>query len=306
LNNFGDVQRKRVAIGCEVWIRRSNDVIPEIMGRVGEPDEHERPVEFPTRCPACGEPLVERGAHLFCMNRRTCKPQAVARLAHFASRNAMDIDTFSEKTAERLYEERGLRDCADLYHLSISELLTLDGFQQKRAENLMAALEQSRHCALDAFLFALGIPNVGRKTAKDLAVRFGSLDALKAATMEELTAIPEVGDIVANSIVEFFGFSENVEMVERLLAAGITPTHVRESLSDCLAGKTVVVTGALPTLSREEAEKLIALHGGHAASSVSKKTSFVLAGEKAGSKLAKAESLHIAVLDEAAFLKMLA
>ncbi|MEG2604281.1 MAG: NAD-dependent DNA ligase LigA [Clostridia bacterium] len=306
LNNFGDVQRKRVAIGCEVWIRRSNDVIPEIMGRVGEPDEHERPVEFPTRCPACGEPLVERGAHLFCMNRRTCKPQAVARLAHFASRNAMDIDTFSEKTAERLYEERGLRDCADLYHLSISELLTLDGFQQKRAENLITALEQSRHCALDAFLFALGIPNVGRKTAKDLAVRFGSLDALKAATMEELTAIPEVGDIVANSIVEFFGFSENVEMVERLLAAGITPTHVRESLSDCLAGKTVVVTGALPTLSREEAEKLIALHGGHAASSVSKKTSFVLAGEKAGSKLAKAESLHIAVLDEAAFLKMLA
>ncbi|MEG0995989.1 MAG: helix-hairpin-helix domain-containing protein, partial [Clostridia bacterium] len=182
----------------------------------------------------------------------------------------------------------------------------LDGFQQKRAENLITALEQSRHCALDAFLFALGIPNVGRKTAKDLAVRFGSLDALKAATMEELTAIPEVGDIVANSIVEFFGFSENVEMVERLLAAGITPTHVRESLSDCLAGKTVVVTGALPTLSREEAEKLITLHGGHAASSVSKKTSFVLAGEKAGSKLAKAESLHIAVLDEAAFLKMLA
>ena len=283
LNNFGDIQRKRVAIGCEVWIRRSNDVIPEIMGRVGEAGPGETPI----------------------MNRQTCKPQAVARLAHFAGRNAMDIDTFSEKTAELLYDKLGVRDCADLYRLTADDLLPLEGFQQKRADNLIAALDKSRHCALDAFLFALGIPNVGRKTARDLAQHFGSLERLKSATVEELTAIPDVGDIVATSIVEFFSFPENLEMIRRLLDAGVTPQHESDALSDALAGKTVVVTGTLPTLSRDEAEALIARHGGRAASSVSKKTSFVLAGEKAGSKLTKAESLGIPVIDEAAFLKML-
>lgn len=305
LNNFGDIQRKRVAIGCDVWIRRSNDVIPEIMGRVGEAEPGETPIQPPTVCPACGQPLVERGAHLFCMNRQTCKPQAVARLAHFAGRNAMDIDTFSEKTAELLYDSLGVRDCADLYHLTVNDLLPLDGFQQKRAENLIAALDKSRHCALDAFLFALGIPGVGRKTARDLAQHFGSLERLKEATAEELTAIPDVGDIVAASVVEFFSFPENLEMIRRLLDAGVTPRHESDALSDALAGKTVVVTGTLPTLSRDEAEALIARHGGRAASSVSKKTSFVLAGEKAGSKLSKAEGLGIPVIDEAAFLKML-
>ena len=305
LNNLGDIRRKRVAVGCEVWIRRSNDVIPEITGRVGDPRDGETPIEAPAVCPACGHPLEERGAHLFCMNRQTCKPQAVARLAHFAGRNAMDIDTFSEKTAELLYDRLGVRDCADLYRLTAADLLALDGFQQKRAENLIAALDKSRQCALDAFLFALGIPNVGRKTARDLASCFGSLDKLKAASADELTAIPDVGDIVAASVVEFFSFSENLEMIRRLLDAGVAPQHESDALSDALAGKTIVVTGTLPTLSRDEAEALIAGHGGRAAGSVSKKTSFVLAGEKAGSKLAKAESLGIPVMDEAAFLAML-
>ncbi len=305
LNNFGDIQRKRVAIGCEVWIRRSNDVIPEITGRVGEAKDTETPIAIPTVCPACGASLIQRGAHIFCMNRATCKPQAVARLAHFAGRNAMDIDTFSEKTAELLYDRLGVRDCADLYRLSAADLLALDGFQQKRADNLIVALQKSRHCALDAFLFALGIPNVGRKTARDLANHFGSLEALKAATVESLTAIPDVGDIVAGSIVEFFSFSENLEMIDRLLSAGVQPQHQSEALSAALAGKTVVVTGTLPTLSRDEAEALIARHGGRAAGSVSKKTSFVLAGEKAGSKLDKAQSLGIPVVSEADFWEML-
>lgn len=305
LNNFGDIQRKSVAIGCQVWIRRSNDVIPEIMGRVGEASPDEKPIVRPCVCPACAQPLIERGAHLFCMNRRTCKPQAVARLAHFAGRNAMDIDSFSEKTAELLYDTLGIRDCADLYQLTVDDLLPLDGFQQKRAENLIGALNKSRHCTLDAFLFAVGIPNVGRKTARDLAHRFGSLEALRAASVEELTAIPDVGDIVANSVVEFFSFPENVEMIRRLLDAGVTPRHESDALSDVLAGKTVVVTGTLPSLSREEAEKLITQHGGKASGSVSKKTSFVLAGEKAGSKLTKALDLGIPVMDEESFLNML-
>ena len=130
LNNIGDIQRKRVAIGCEVWIRRSNDVIPEIMGRMGEPTEGETPILAPTHCPACGQPVVERGANLFCMNRKSCKPQAVARLAHFAGRNAMDIEGFSEKTAELLYDQRNVRDPADLYRLTAAQLLALEGFSK--------------------------------------------------------------------------------------------------------------------------------------------------------------------------------
>lgn len=302
LNNYGDILRKKVAVGCEVWIRRSNDVIPEIMGRVGEPTPEEKPIVPPEACPSCGEPVTERGAHLFCLNRSTCKPQAVARLAHFAGRNAMDIDTFSEKTAELLYDRLGVRDSADLYRLKVEDLLPLEGFQQKRAENLIAALQASRHCALDAFLFALGIPNVGRKTARDLAAAFGSLEKVEQADIPQLTAIPEIGEIVAASIVEFFSFPENRDMVNRLLAAGVVPEHAGGAVSDSLAGLTVVVTGTLPSLSREEAEALIAAHGGRAAGSVSKKTAFVLAGEKAGSKLDKAMALGIPVLTEEEFL----
>lgn len=305
LNNYDDILRKKVAVGCDVWIRRSNDVIPEIMGRVGEPAPDERPIEPPMVCPACGQPLERRGAHLFCMNRKTCKPQAVARLSHFASRNAMDIDTFSDKTAELLYDRLGLRDCADLYSLTANDLLVLDGFKQKRAENLIAAIDKSRHCALDAFLFALGIPNVGRKTARDLADRFRSLDALKAAPQEELTAIPDVGEIVAASITEYFSFPENNQMIQRLLDAGVSPVYESTVQSHALDGMTIVVTGTLPTLSRDEAEALIAAHGGKPSGSVSKKTACVLAGEKAGSKLAKAEALGIPVIDEARFREMI-
>ncbi len=305
LNNYGDILRKKVAVGCKVWIRRSNDVIPEITGRVGEPSDAETEITPPSRCPACGEPLTERGANLFCMNRRSCKPQAVARLAHFAGRNAMDIDGFSEKTAELLYDRLDVRDPADLYRLTVENLLPLEGFQQKRAENLVSALQASRSCALDAFLFGIGIPNVGRKTARDLANDFGSLSALKAASEERLTAIPEIGAVVAASISEFFSFPENVEMIDRLLAAEVEPQWQSKAVSDLLAGQTVVVTGTLPTLSREEAEALIAAHGGRAAGSVSKKTSFVLAGEKAGSKLAKAAELGIPVLTEAELMAKL-
>lgn len=239
------------------------------------------------------------------MNRKTCKPQAVARLSHFASRNAMDIDTFSDKTAELLYDRLGLRDCADLYSLTANDLLALDGFKQKRAENLIAAIDKSRRCALDAFLFALGIPNVGRKTAKDLADRFRSLDALKAASQEELTAIPDVGEIVAASITEYFSFPENNQMIQRLLDAGVSPVYESAVQSHALDGMTIVVTGTLPTLSRDEAEALIAAHGGKPSGSVSKKTAYVLAGEKAGSKLAKAETLGIPVIDEARFREMI-
>lgn len=303
LNNWGDIQRKKVALGCPVWIRRSNDVIPEITGRVGKPEPGERPIEKPTVCPACGSPLVERGAHLFCMNRASCRPQAVARIAHFAGRNAMDINAFSEKTAQLLYDVLGLRDPADLYQLTLEALLPLDGFQEKKARNLLNALEKSRHCQLDAFLFALGIPNVGRKTARDLAAAFGTLQRVQAATQEELTAIPDVGEIVAQSVAEFFSFPENNRMVSRLLEAGVKPREAEASQGEgALAGLTLVVTGTLPTLSRKEAEALIEANGGKAAGSVSKKTAFVVAGENAGGKLDKAAALGIPVWTEAQLL----
>ncbi len=302
LNNWGDIQRKKVAVGCQVWIRRSNDVIPEIMGRVGEPEEGETPIEKPAKCPACGGEIIERGAHLYCMNRATCRPQAVARIAHFAGRDAMDIETFSEKTAGLLYDRFDIKDPAGLYTLTKEQLLSLEGFKDKKADNLLKALQESRHCPLDAFLFALGIPNVGRKTARDLATHFGTLDALKLAGLEELIQIPEVGDVVAQSIVDFFSFAENIEMVDRLLMAGIAPMEAKKAEGGVLTGLTVVVTGTLPTLGRSEAEDLIRKHGGVASGSVSRKTSFVLYGENAGSKLTKAQELQIPVIDEAEFL----
>ena len=299
LNNWGDIQRKRVAIGAPVWIRRSNDVIPEIMGRVGEPGEGEADIEKPTHCPACGSELVERGAHLFCMNRQSCKPQSVARISHFASRDAMDIEGFSEKTAIQLYDQMAVRDPADLYRLTMEDVLALDGFKQKKAANLMAALKKSKDCTLDAFLFAVGIPNVGRKTARDLANAFGTLDKVAAATQEELVALPDIGDIVAQSVVEFFSFEENRQMIQRLLDAGVKPQEAAGKTEGVFTGMSIVVTGTLPTLSRKDAEELIRQNGGTAASSVSKKTAFVVAGEAAGSKLTKAQSLGIEVIDEA-------
>ena len=303
LNNLGDIQRKNVAVGCDVWIRRSNDVIPEIMGRAGEVRPGETPIEKPEFCPACGSRLIERGAHLFCMNRETCRPQAIARLAHFAGREAMDIDGFSDKTAGQMYDQMGVRQPADLYTLTPMDFLMLDGFKEKKAANLSDALEKSKHCQLDAFLFALGIPNVGRKTARDLAQYFGSLDKLKAADEAALTAIPDIGEVVAGSITEYFSFPENNQMIEKLFEAGVHPQEMQAAAEGVFTGKSIVVTGTLPTLSRKQAEDLIRSRGGNASSSVSKKTAFVVVGEDAGSKLTKAQSLGIETIDEEEFLR---
>ena len=303
LNNLGDIQRKDIAIGCNVWIRRSNDVIPEIMGRAGEILPDETPVEKPEVCPACGSPLVSRGAHLFCMNRKSCRPQAVARIAHFASREAMDIDGLSEKTAGQLYDQAGIRETADLYSLTPMDFLMLEGFKEKKAANLTDSLEKSKQCELDAFLFALGIPNVGRKTARDLAQAFGTLENLEKATPEQLTALPDIGETVAGSVTEYFSFQENLQQIEKMLEAGVHPKEMEHAGEGVFSGMSIVVTGTLPTLSRKQAEDLIRSCGGNAAGSVSKKTAFVVAGEDAGSKLAKAQSLGIEVIEESELLR---
>ena len=303
LNNLGDIRRKDLAVGCNVWIRRSNDVIPEILGRAGEAEPGETPIEEPAVCPACGRPVVRRGAHLFCMNRETCRPQAVARLSHFASREAMDIEGFSEKTADQLYDSLGIRQPADLYQLTEEKLQSLDGFQQKKAANLIAALEKSKHRPLPAFLYALGIPNIGVKTARDLAEAFGSVEGLAKAGEEELTRIPDIGEIVTQSIREYFSFPENLEMIRRLTEAGVQPEKAETRSGSAFAGLSIVGTGTLPTLSRKEAEDLIRREGGTAAGSVSKKTAFVVAGENAGSKLTKAQSLGIEIIGEEELLR---
>ena len=303
LNNYGDILRKKLTLGCRVWIRRSNDVIPEITGRV-EDDGTGGEILPPDKCPACGGSVTARGANLYCLNRESCRPQAVARLAHFASRDAMDITGFSEKTAGLLYDALGVRDAADLYHLTVDQLQALEGFQDKRAQNLLDALEKSKHCALPRFLLAVGIPNIGRRTARDLAAHFGTLEKVRAATADELLAIDEVGEIVAQSVVDFFSFPENQRMIDRLLSAGVVPQEEEKQSGGALSGKTLVVTGTLPTFSRQQAEEFIRAHGGTAAPSVSKKTAYVVAGESAGSKLTKAQALGIPVITEEELIRL--
>ena len=307
LNNYGDICRKRVRVGSEVWVRRSNDVIPEIMGVVwkGEGDAPETDVVPPDTCPACGGPLTQRGAHIFCMNRQTCRPQAIARMAHFASRQGMDIESFSEKTAELFYDHLGVRSAADLYRLDKASMVALKGFGTKKADKLLAELEKSKACELDSFLFAIGIPNIGRKTARDLMAHFGSLEAVMQAGEEELVGLDDVGGIVASSIIEYFADEENRAFVHALLDLGVAPqVHQQQETGDLFAGQTFVLTGTLPTLTRAQAEEIIRQNGGKTSGSVSKKTSVVLAGESAGSKLEKAQKLGVRIMDEAEFLAL--
>lgn len=306
LNNWTDIQRKRVRIGARVWIRRSNEVIPEIMGRVDEFEPGERDVEKPAVCPECGSPLEERGAHLFCPNRDGCRRQIVMRLSHFAGRDAMDIDTFSEKTAEQLVDAGLLQEADQLYRLTAEQLTGLDRFGEKKAAKLVAAIEASKHRRLDAFIYAIGIPNIGVKTARDLAERFGSMDALRAATAEDLTGMDDVGEIVAESVRGFFADPANRRLVDALLAEGVVPeAPQRPAEGGAFEGMTVVVTGTLASMSRAEAEEAVRQAGGKAAGSVSKKTSLVVYGEAAGSKLTKAQALGVPVADEAEFLRRL-
>lgn len=309
LNNIGDIERKRVSIGCRVWIRRSGDVIPEILGRTDETFPDEQPITAPEYCPACGSPIESRGAHLFCVNR-DCRPQRIARLTHFASRAAMDIEAFSEKTADLLYDHIGLRSPDELYSLKTERLVGLPGMGEKRAANLLDALERSKRRPLDAVLYALGIPNVGTKTARDLAQRFGSIDALREADARTLATVEDVGEVVADSVVDFFKQDENIRLIDGLRRAGIDPVIERGSADEsqtmgAFDGELVVITGTLSSLSRSEAEEAVRAAGGRTGGSVTKKTTLVIAGESAGSKLDKARTLGIRIEDEAYLLNRL-
>lgn len=306
LNNMDDIARKGVRLGAEVFVRRSNDVIPEIMGVVPESLEGTKEIEEPKVCPACGAHLVHEGVHIYCENTLGCKPQMVKTIVHFAGREAMNIAGFSEKTAEQLFEKLDIRDISDLYKLEYEKLLDLDKFGPKKAQNLLDAIEKSKDCTLEAFLYSLGIPNVGVKTAKDLVKRFESLENLEKATFEELVSVQDVGDIVARSIIEFFKEERTLKVINELLSLGVNPHYEKkEVLESPFMGKTVVATGTLENYSRTSIKEKLESLGAKVSGSVSKKTDFVIAGEAAGSKYEKAKSLGVTILSEEEFENMI-
>ena len=302
LNNYGDILRKNVKIGDRVFIRRSNDVIPEIMG-VAETYDHSKQVEKPTVCPACGAPVKEVGAFLYCTGEH-CAPQVISALDHFASKDAMDIEGFSEKTAEQFYNEIGLRTLVDLMNLKPEDMFGLEGFGDKKIGNLIGSIEKSKKTTADRFLYAVGVDGIGKKTAKDLIKHFRTLKNLAEATEDELSSVDGIGGILAKNIVDYFSDEDNRKLVADLLESGII-LEEKEEIDGALKGLKFVLTGSLPTLKRGEATLLIEQNGGEVASSVSKTVDIVLAGEDAGSKLQKAEKLGIKIISEEEFLSMI-
>ena len=301
LNNYGDIVRKKVKKGSRVFVRRSNDVIPEILG-VAE-DNGGTEIQKPEVCPACGAKLVEEGALLFCPNESGCPPQITGRIEHFVSKDCMDIRGISEKSVAQLYEKLDVRSVTDLYYLKADDVARLDGYKDKKIENFIFSVEKSKSVPLDRFINALGIENVGKKTARDLALRFKSMNALMDAERETLLEIEDIGEVVADSITSYFG--KHRALIEKFREIGIDPKIEEQSDGGVFSGKKFVLTGTLPTYTRGEATKLIENAGGEVASSVSKDTDYVLAGDNAGSKLEKARQKGIKIISEKEFISLL-
>ncbi|MBD5636867.1 MAG: NAD-dependent DNA ligase LigA [Clostridia bacterium] len=302
LNNYGDLMKKDVKVHSRVLVRRSNEVIPEILGAVSH-TEGSVPVEKPHSCPFCGSEIKEVGANLFCPNLE-CPPRVVQKLTHFCTKNAMDIEGMSEATLTLLNEKRGIKNFSDLYCLSEESFEGLEGFGKKKTENLLSAIKKSKNIPLDRFIYALGINGIGRVASRDLAA-FGSMEKVAALTEEELIAVENVGEITARAVVEYFQDEENKEEIEKLFTLGVAPFTKEKATGGKFAGQVVVLTGSLSSMSRSEAQKKIEEEGGVAGSSVTGKTTLVVAGESAGSKLDKAKKAGIPVIGEEEFLKLL-
>ncbi len=307
LHNQDEIERKDIRIGDWVVIQRAGDVIPEIVKVVdSRRTGSERPFLMPENCPVCGSRTVrpEDEAARRCINL-SCLAQIKERIFHFAAKHAMEIDGLGEKLIDQLVEAGLVRDAADLYGLTREQLAGLDRMADKSAANVIAAIAASRTRPLERLLFALGIRHVGEHVARLLVEAFGSMERLMNARAEELMQVHEIGPQVAESVTSFFAMPENVRVIERLRQAGVEMAPSRGVNGDLLAGQTFVLTGTLSSYTREEAEKLILALGGRPASSVSSKTSYVIAGEAAGSKLNKARALGIPVLTEAEFIEMI-
>lgn len=296
LNNYDDIIRKDVAIGSRVFVRRSNEVIPEILG-VAEHSQNSQKIEKPLVCPCCHTKLVYDDINIFCPNE-LCPDRIVNKLAHFASKNAMNIEGLSDKTILQLFKVLNVTKVSDLYKLKNSDLSILEGFKEKKINNLLNSIQKSKNVTLDRFIYSLGINGVGSKTAKDLARHFGTFENLKNAKLEDLIAIKDIGDTIAQNIVEYFQNSQNLSLICELFDSGIKLESLDSvNLDSVFAGKTVVITGTLENMSRDEATTLLESMGANVSGSVSSKTDFLLCGENAGSKLNKAQSLGVKIID---------
>ena len=305
LHNEDFIRQFGLCIGDTIQVRKAGDIIPEVIGVVHHPENAE-PYRMPTACPSCGAPVVhlEDEAALRCVNPE-CPAQSLRNIIHFASRDAMDIDGLGTAVATQLVEKGLVHTVSDLYDLTLEQLLTLEKFKEKKATNLLHAIENSKQNNLDKLLFGFGIRNIGDKAAALLAEHFGTLEAIREADIEKISEINGFGGVMGQSVVEFFAKDGTTDLIRRLADAGVNMTWKGEPKGDKLAGMTLVVTGTLETLSRNEAEALIVKNGGKASGSVSKKTAYVVAGTAAGSKLTKAQALGVPVLTEEEFLAML-
>jgi DNA ligase (NAD+) len=311
LHNEDEVRRKDIRIGDTVIVRRAGDVIPEVVACVPElRPPHAAEFEMPTVCPVCGSPIVrlEDEAIARCSGGWVkCAAQRKGGLLHFVSRRAMDVEGLGDQLVEQMVDKQIIATAADLYKLGFASLAALDRMAEKSAQNVLSALEKSKSTTLARFIYALGVRHVGESTAKELARHFGNLDALLQASEAQLLEVADVGPVVARSIISFFADPLNAELIEQLRAAGVNwPEQESESRPKPLQGKTFVLTGTLSNLTRDQAAQMIEAHGGKVAGSVSKKTSYLVAGEEAGSKLAKAEELGVPILDEAGLQLLLA
>ena len=310
LHNFEDVTKKDVRVGDTVIVQRAGDVIPEVIGPVLEKrKKNTKKPAPPTKCPVCGAKLAAEEGYvaLRCTNGKKCDAQVHAKLAHFVSRGAMDIEGLGDKQIERLLELGFLKDLPSIYRLKDKkhELVQLERMGEQSVTNLLAAIEASKKRPLDRLVFGLGVRFVGDRTAADLSREFGTLEALRRADYDKLIAVEGVGPKVASEVQEWFELEENQAMIDDLLALGVSPVETEVSKEGVFAGKTFVFTGKLEKFERSDAERLVMKLGAKAAGSVSKITDFVVAGPGAGSKLAKAEQLGVKVLSEDEFLKML-
>lgn len=307
VHNKDFIAQKDIRIGDIVRVRKAGEIIPEIVEvDFSKRDGSEREFSFPTVCPSCGEPVLDDGqeAAVRCTNP-DCPAQLVRSVTHFCSRGAMDIEGMGEQSSEQFVRAGLITSIADLYDLSAPQIAALERKGEKSAAKLVAAIEQSKGRGLARLLYGFGIRHIGERSARQLAETFGSMDKLRRATFEELTAVPDVGEEMAQSVLAFFSHRQTQSQLARLAAAGVDMTQEQTVKEAALLGKTFVLTGTLPTLTREQAKALIEQKGGKVTGSVSKKTSYVVVGEDAGSKLVRAQELQIPLLDEAALMNLL-
>ena len=303
LSNISEIRRKDIKIGSRVFIRRSNDVIPEITG-VAEHTSDSIDIQPPATCPACGAPVTMDGVFIKCSNVRACSNAIVSALSHFCGRDAMDIEGLSDKTLELLYGLGKVKSFADIYRLREGDFEEVEGFKDKKISNLLSAIDKSKKVSLDRFLYAIGIPNIGRKAASQLADAFYTLDGVIAAKSDAISSLDDFGAVTAQCVLDYFADSKHMSDINDLLAQGIC-FEEKQVRTGVFSGERVVLTGSLTSLKRSKAKSAIEDNGGSVSDSVSKSVTLVIAGEDAGSKLDKAKKLGIRVIDEAEFLRML-